>query len=446
MNQLVGQKVAIVSDKPQTTRNRILAVVNRPEGQIVLFDTPGIHKPMHRMNERMVDSAVKSLGQVDVALWVVDVTESYGPGDRYVRDLLKESGRKVVLALNKIDAIPKPKILAVIEQYRHLLDFADVVPVSALNGDNVDVLAERLLAHLPEGEALYPDDFLTDLPERFFVAEMVREKILRMTRDELPYSTGVVIDSFQEGPEHRAHRGLDPRRARHPEGHRHRQGRLDAEGHRHRGAPGHRGVPGGQGVPGAVREGARELARGRRHPRGDGPGRPPQGMMKVPFDVGDAELRDRFLGRLLPEALAALREDARPAWGAMTAQQMVEHLAWVFEISIGEASVECSVPEERRARWKAFLFDATPMPREFRNPALVAGLPFLRHAGLAEAKAALSRVVDLFLEHWRAAPAAAHVHPTFGPLLAEEWSRSHFKHVYHHLLQFRLIERDGGIG
>jgi GTP-binding protein Era len=202
VNQLVGQKVAIVSDKPQTTRNRILAVVNvKGRGQLVLFDTPGIHKPMHRMNERMVDSAVRSIGQVDVVLWVVDVTESYGPGDRHIRDLLKQSGPKVVLALNKIDAIPKPKILPIIEQYRHLLDFADVVPVSALNGDNVDVLVGRLLAHLPEGAPLYPADFLTDLPERFFVAEMVREKILRMTRDELPYSTGVLIDSFEEGPE-----------------------------------------------------------------------------------------------------------------------------------------------------------------------------------------------------------------------------------------------------
>ena len=201
VNQIVGQKVAIVSDKPQTTRNRILAVVNRPGGQIVLFDTPGIHKPMHRMNERMVDSAVHSIGQVDTALWVVDVTESYGPGDRHVRDLLKQSGRKVVLALNKIDAIAKPQILPIIEQYRHLLDFADVVPVSALTGESVDILTSRLLAHLPEGVPLYPEDFLTDLPERFFVAEMVREKILRMTRDELPYSTGVVVDSFLETPE-----------------------------------------------------------------------------------------------------------------------------------------------------------------------------------------------------------------------------------------------------
>jgi GTP-binding protein Era len=201
VNRLVGQKVAIVSDKPQTTRNRILAVVNPPGAQLVLFDTPGIHKPMHRMNERMVDSAVKSIGQVDVVLWVVDVTEPYGPGDRHIRDLLKQSGKKVVLALNKIDAIAKPKLLPLIDQYRTLLDFADVVPVSAKDGDNVDVLMERLVAHLPEGAALYPDDFLTDLPERFFVSEMVREKILRMTRDELPYSTGVVIDSFEEGPE-----------------------------------------------------------------------------------------------------------------------------------------------------------------------------------------------------------------------------------------------------
>ncbi len=201
VNRIVGQKVAIVSDKPQTTRNRILAVVNRPGGQIVLFDTPGIHKPMHRMNERMVDSAVKSIGQVDLVLWVVDVTESYGPGDRYVRDLLKQSGKKTILALNKIDTLAKPKLLPLIDQYRHMLDFAEVVPVSALTGENVDVLTDQLLAHLPESAPLYPEDFLTDLPERFFVAEMVREKILRMTRDELPDSTGVVVDSFEEGPE-----------------------------------------------------------------------------------------------------------------------------------------------------------------------------------------------------------------------------------------------------
>jgi GTP-binding protein Era len=198
VNRLVGQKVAIVSDKPQTTRNRILAVVNRPGGQIVLFDTPGIHKPMHRMNERMVDSAVKSVGQVDLVVWLTDVTEEYGPGDRHVKDILRQSGRPVILGLNKIDALPKPKILPIIEQYRHLMDFADIVPLSALTGLNVDVLDERLLAHLPEGERLYPEDFLTDQPERFFVAEMIREQVLRLTREEIPYTTGVLIDSFKE--------------------------------------------------------------------------------------------------------------------------------------------------------------------------------------------------------------------------------------------------------
>jgi GTP-binding protein Era len=199
VNRLVGEKVAIVSDKPQTTRNRILAVLNRPDGQVVLFDTPGIHKPMHRMNERMVDAAVSSLGQVDLALWVVDVTEEYGPGDRYVKEVLARSGKPVMLALNKIDLIAKLQLLPLIDHYRRLLDFVEVIPLSALAGDKVDVLGERLVAHLPEGERLYPEDFLTDQPERFFVAEMVREQILRHTREEIPYSTAVVVDSFKEG-------------------------------------------------------------------------------------------------------------------------------------------------------------------------------------------------------------------------------------------------------
>ena len=198
VNQLVGQKVSIVSDKPQTTRNRILAVVNRPEGQIVVFDTPGIHKPLHRMNERMLDAAVQSLGQVEVALWVVDATEGYGPGDRHVREILKRAGKPVILGINKIDRVPKPKLLPIMEAYRHQLDFAEVIPFSALKGENVELVAQRLIALLPEGEPLYPADFLTDQHERFFVAEMVREKILREMREELPYTTGVVIERFLE--------------------------------------------------------------------------------------------------------------------------------------------------------------------------------------------------------------------------------------------------------
>jgi GTP-binding protein Era len=198
VNRLVGQKVAIVSDKPQTTRNRILAVVNRPGGQIVLFDTPGIHKPQHDMNRRMVETAVRSLSQVDLALWLVDVGQPLGPGDRHVRDLLERARRPVLLGINKIDTVAKTEILPVIEAYHSLLDFAAVVPISAKTGDNVERLTDLLLAELPEGERLYPEDFLTDLPERFFVAEMIRERILAHTREEVPYSTGVVLESFRE--------------------------------------------------------------------------------------------------------------------------------------------------------------------------------------------------------------------------------------------------------
>jgi GTP-binding protein Era len=200
VNRLVGQKVAIVSDKPQTTRNRILAVVNRPGGQIVLLDTPGIHKPMHKMNQRMVETAVSSVGQAELVLWLVEVGEAPGPGDRYVRDVLAKVGRPVILGLNKIDTVRKPQILPALDAYHRLHEFLELIPFSALNGENAELVAERLIAHLPEGERLYPEDFLTDLPERFFVAEMIRERILHHTREELPYTTGVIIDSFKEEP------------------------------------------------------------------------------------------------------------------------------------------------------------------------------------------------------------------------------------------------------
>lgn len=163
-------------------------------------------------------------------------------------------------------------------------------------------------------------------------------------------------------------------------------------------------------------------------------------MPTLPFDVNDAALRGAFFGEPLDAALAALREDAQPRWGQMTAQQMVEHLAWVFETSTGGVQVECGVPEEKRARFRAFLLDNTPMSHEFRNPALVAGLPALRHASLAEARRALRAEVDRFLEQCRSAPSATRMHPVFGPLALADWERSHYKHTYHHLLQFGLIE------
>lgn len=198
VNALVGQKVSIVSDKPQTTRNRILAVLNRAEGQMVLLDTPGVHKPLHAMNEGMVEAALESIKSVDVAMWVVDATEGYSIAERHVREALRKCGKPVVLALNKIDLIEKPKLLPMMESYSQMIDFAEVLPVSALKQDNVELLATRLIAHLPQSEPLYPDDVLTDLPERFFVAERIREQVLRHTRDELPYATAVLIEGFRE--------------------------------------------------------------------------------------------------------------------------------------------------------------------------------------------------------------------------------------------------------
>jgi GTP-binding protein Era len=165
---------------------------------MVLFDTPGIHKPMHEMNRRMVETATRSIGQGDVVLWLVEVNEPPGPGDRFIEGLLGKARLPVVLAINKIDRVERPRILPAIEAWRHVGSFADIVPVSALKGDNVDRLEKVLLDRLPEGGALYPEDFLTDRPERFFVAEMVRERILDHTREEIPYVTGVVIEQFKE--------------------------------------------------------------------------------------------------------------------------------------------------------------------------------------------------------------------------------------------------------
>ena len=199
LNRIVGQKVAIVTEKPQTTRNRILAIANTPSAQIVFFDTPGIHKPKHEMNRRMVGLALRSLKNVDLALLLVDVTKPFGGGDEFVLERVRQAKVPVVLALNKVDRIRKPEILTVIDEYRHRHDFTDIVPISALTGENVDALVSVLERQLPEGEPLYPPETLTDLPERFFVSEIVREKILGATREEIPYSTAVVIDSWEEG-------------------------------------------------------------------------------------------------------------------------------------------------------------------------------------------------------------------------------------------------------
>ena len=201
LNRLVGTKLAIVSDKPQTTRNRILAVARlngNPTGQVVFLDTPGIHRPLHRMNVRMVQSALETISSVDVVVVVIDASVKVGAGDRYVLTQLKGATVPLVLALNKIDLIRKTQLLPLIEWYRQQRDFAVIVPVSALTGDGQKELECAIGEQLPEGAPLYPEDYLTDQPERLLAAEMVREKILWYTSAELPFSTAVVVDQFEE--------------------------------------------------------------------------------------------------------------------------------------------------------------------------------------------------------------------------------------------------------
>jgi len=198
LNRLVGTKLAIVSDKPQTTRNRILGVRNYAGAQVVFIDTPGIHRPKHRMNVRMVDLAVESFADVDVLGLVIDAAEPPGKGDRYLVDLLKEVEAPVFAILNKIDRMRKPRLLPLIQQYSETGRFAEIVPVSAATGDNVDRLERALIDRLPDGDPRFPPDYLTDQPERFFAAEIVREKVLQSTRAELPFSTAVMVDRFEE--------------------------------------------------------------------------------------------------------------------------------------------------------------------------------------------------------------------------------------------------------
>ena len=198
LNRIVGAKVAIVSDKPQTTRNRIVATKNFADGQIVFVDTPGIHRPLHRLNVRMVDAAVETLREVDVVALIFDASTKPGHGDAYVANLLKNVKAPVVLVLNKIDLVSKQRLLPLMETAQRWHPFAAIVPVSAETGDGVDRLEQVLLDHLPEADPIYPEDFLTDQAERTLVAEIVREKVLANTRNELPFSTAVAVDQFDE--------------------------------------------------------------------------------------------------------------------------------------------------------------------------------------------------------------------------------------------------------
>ena len=201
LNRILGIKVSIVSDKPQTTRTRIVGVKNYDAGQVVFVDTPGVHRPTHRMNVRMVGVALDAMREVDLLALVVDVSVKPGTGDRYLLKLLQDVKTPVILALNKVDLVSKPKLLPLIEQYSRAHPFVEIVPVSAADGTNVDVLEKLVVQHLPEGEPLYPADYVTDQPERFFIGEIIREQVLQMTHDELPFSTAVIIDRLEPAGE-----------------------------------------------------------------------------------------------------------------------------------------------------------------------------------------------------------------------------------------------------
>lgn len=199
LNRLVGEKIAAVSNKPQTTRHRIQGIVSRADGQIVFVDTPGVHKPGHLLNRRMMAAVHDAILSVDLLVLMRDASVSTGNGDRFVLELIKQSGTKSVLVLNKIDKIKtKETLLPLIDFYSKEYDFAEIIPVSALKGEAVDELLGNIVTHLPPGEAIFGEDEMTDQPLRMLVAEMVREKILQSTGEEIPYVTAVITELFDE--------------------------------------------------------------------------------------------------------------------------------------------------------------------------------------------------------------------------------------------------------
>jgi GTP-binding protein Era len=200
LNALLGEKIAIISDKPQTTRNKILGIVNPPGAQLVFMDTPGIHKPMHKMNEFMVKTALRTYNEVDVILLLVEATERPGLGDRYIIETLAKVKTPVFLLINKVDLVEKDRLLPLIGEYSTLYPFAEIIPVSALKNDLGDLM-KAILKRLPQGPKYFPDDQLTDQPERFIVSELIREKVFELTKEEIPYSTAVLIEEMKEEPE-----------------------------------------------------------------------------------------------------------------------------------------------------------------------------------------------------------------------------------------------------
>ncbi|REJ25319.1 MAG: GTPase Era [Bacillaceae bacterium] len=202
INRVIGQKIAIMSDKPQTTRNKIQGVYTTENSQIIFIDTPGIHKPKHKLGDFMMKVAQNTLKEVDLILFMINAEEGLGRGDEYIMERLKETDTPVFLVVNKIDRVHPDDLLPLIDQYREKFKFQEIVPISALQGNNIETLLGQIEAYLPEGPQYYPSDQVTDHPERFIISELVREKVLHLTREEIPHSVAVVVDSIEKRENH----------------------------------------------------------------------------------------------------------------------------------------------------------------------------------------------------------------------------------------------------
>ena len=200
INSLIGQKVLIMSDKPQTTRNKIMCVLTQEDAQILFIDTPGIHKPKHKLGELMVQTAQSTLKEVDVVLMVADGTASFGSGEEYIIEQLRAVRTPVILAINKIDMLSKEAVFPIIRQYQERFDFQAIVPISALEHIQLEALVDEIKTHLEPGPQYYPEDMITDQPERLVIAEMIREKVLHLTREEIPHAIAVEIEEIKTRP------------------------------------------------------------------------------------------------------------------------------------------------------------------------------------------------------------------------------------------------------
>ncbi|MEE8377333.1 MAG: GTPase Era [Candidatus Aminicenantaceae bacterium] len=201
LNKILGEKVAITSDKPQTTRTSILGIKTTEKGQIIFLDNPGIHKPLHGLNKRMMNIVFSSLETSDVICLLIDTTLRFGHGDQFVLNSLKDIKTPVILLINKVDIIKKDKILPLIEQYNGLFNFKEIIPISAYKGTNVDVLEEKIYEYLPEAEKMYSDDEVSIQSQKFLLSEIIREKVLHHVREELPFVTATYIDEIEDRPE-----------------------------------------------------------------------------------------------------------------------------------------------------------------------------------------------------------------------------------------------------